>query len=262
MSFAPRFAEIANASGGFMRFTIIDRKLLAAGAVIGIVSSGCGTAWFRQDAQSRQSRGRGAGSEQVRLLQQRLHELNYDPGPVDGKIGPQTRGALRDFQNARGLGGTGRVDAATLSALNIQTASSQTTSRNDPKGARYAASRIKEENPRDVPQAEQQARRRDQTEHGMTSEGIRQVQRKLRGLGYFAGVVDGEWGPQTEAALRDFQQAHDIQVTGRLDDTTLDELGIAYTTGEISSRNPPGDQPPHPAENRAGENQSKREGVK
>jgi peptidoglycan hydrolase-like protein with peptidoglycan-binding domain len=89
----------------------------------------------------------------------------------------------------------------------------------------------------------------------MTSEGIRQVQRKLRGLGYFAGVVDGEWGPQTEAALRDFQQAHDIQVTGRLDDKTLDELGIVYTTGEISSRNPSREQPAQAADERATENQ-------
>jgi membrane-bound lytic murein transglycosylase B len=36
-------------------------------------------------------------------LQQSLKTLGYDPGPVDGILGGQVRGALRAYQKARGL---------------------------------------------------------------------------------------------------------------------------------------------------------------
>ena len=60
----------------------------------------------------------------------------------------------------------------------------------------------------------------------MTSEDTRQVQQKLNDLGYSAGQVDGRWGPQTQAALRNFQQAKNLSVTGRLDDKTKDALNL------------------------------------
>jgi peptidoglycan hydrolase-like protein with peptidoglycan-binding domain len=54
----------------------------------------------------------------------------------------------------------------------------------------------------------------------------RQVQQKLNDLGFDAGQVDGLWGPNTETALRNFQHAKGLQATGRLDEKTVDELGI------------------------------------
>ena len=50
-------------------------------------------------------------------VQQRLLELGYDPGPVDGIAGPQTRTALGAFQKDRGLRPTGRMDSPTREAL-------------------------------------------------------------------------------------------------------------------------------------------------
>ena len=53
----------------------------------------------------------------LREVQQRLAELGYDPGPVDGVAGAQTAAALRAFQSARGLRPTGRMDSPTREAL-------------------------------------------------------------------------------------------------------------------------------------------------
>jgi len=53
----------------------------------------------------------------VQAAQQRLNELGYDAGTADGVMGNKTRAALRDFQRARNLPQTGRVDSATSQAL-------------------------------------------------------------------------------------------------------------------------------------------------
>jgi lipoprotein-anchoring transpeptidase ErfK/SrfK len=53
----------------------------------------------------------------VKALQQRLKELAYDPGPIDGKAGSMTRFAVIAFQKVQGLKVTGVADAATYAAL-------------------------------------------------------------------------------------------------------------------------------------------------
>jgi formate hydrogenlyase subunit 3/multisubunit Na+/H+ antiporter MnhD subunit len=53
----------------------------------------------------------------VRLTQLHLRDLGFDPGPVDGLIGPRTRAALRAFASARGLPPTGEINFRILGAL-------------------------------------------------------------------------------------------------------------------------------------------------
>src|SRR5262249_23709391 len=55
----------------------------------------------------------------VRQVQERLQAKGYNPGTIDGSMGPQTKNALRWFQNAKGLRSTGDLDDATLNALGI-----------------------------------------------------------------------------------------------------------------------------------------------
>lgn len=61
-----------------------------------------------------------ATSDQTRAAQQALTSLGYDPGPADGAAGRRTRQALRKFQRQISLPATGRLDDATLAALNIK----------------------------------------------------------------------------------------------------------------------------------------------
>ena len=55
---------------------------------------------------------------------------------------------------------------------------------------------------------------------------IEQVQQRLKELGYNPGPVDGKIGKKTENAIRQFQQDHDLSVTGELDEETENKLGL------------------------------------
>jgi hypothetical protein len=56
---------------------------------------------------------------------------------------------------------------------------------------------------------------------------VRSVQESLNARGYNAGPADGQWGPNTESALREFQQANGLAQTGRMDSQTLSKLGVS-----------------------------------
>lgn len=60
------------------------------------------------------------GSEDTKKLQEALKAKGQDPGPIDGVMGPKTRSALKAFQEASGLKGTGRVDDQTAEKLGIE----------------------------------------------------------------------------------------------------------------------------------------------
>ncbi len=55
---------------------------------------------------------------------------------------------------------------------------------------------------------------------------IRETQQHLRSRGYQPGSADGIMGPQTIAALRRYQSANGLTVTGKVDSDTLDAFGI------------------------------------
>jgi peptidoglycan hydrolase-like protein with peptidoglycan-binding domain len=55
----------------------------------------------------------------VRQLQQRLNDRGFHAGPADGRMGPSTRAAIREFQRSQNLQVTGRLDGKTMSALGI-----------------------------------------------------------------------------------------------------------------------------------------------
>lgn len=64
----------------------------------------------------------GSSREQLTAVQQALKDKGYDPGEVDGAMGPKTRAAVRDFQKKEGLRVTGRIDPATVGKLGIDSA--------------------------------------------------------------------------------------------------------------------------------------------
>ncbi|HEY7203233.1 MAG TPA: peptidoglycan-binding domain-containing protein [Methylomirabilota bacterium] len=56
----------------------------------------------------------------VREAQRALRDLGYEPGPVDGVIGPRTRAALAQYQRSERIVVTGRLDPETMVRLDIQ----------------------------------------------------------------------------------------------------------------------------------------------
>jgi peptidoglycan hydrolase-like protein with peptidoglycan-binding domain len=55
---------------------------------------------------------------------------------------------------------------------------------------------------------------------------IKKVQEALREKGYYTAQVDGVLGPQTRAAIRQYQQSENLPATGRLDAQTAGKLGV------------------------------------
>lgn len=55
----------------------------------------------------------------ISRAQARLLELGYRIGKADGILGPRTKGALQQYQRAKGLAETGALDHATLVALGL-----------------------------------------------------------------------------------------------------------------------------------------------
>jgi peptidoglycan hydrolase-like protein with peptidoglycan-binding domain len=55
---------------------------------------------------------------------------------------------------------------------------------------------------------------------------VRHIQQALDTKGFSTRRADGRWGPETEAALRKFQQQQNIQGDGQLNHETLAALGV------------------------------------
>lgn len=53
----------------------------------------------------------------IKAVQQILAKMGYDPGPVDGVMGPSTRRAIRTFEQEQKLTEKGRISGALLKAL-------------------------------------------------------------------------------------------------------------------------------------------------
>jgi peptidoglycan hydrolase-like protein with peptidoglycan-binding domain len=67
---------------------------------------------------------------------------------------------------------------------------------------------------------------------------VAQAQKLLNDRGFRTGGVDGRMGPQTQAALVNFQRAEKLQPTGKLDKTTLMALGLQKADGAAASGSP------------------------
>jgi peptidoglycan hydrolase-like protein with peptidoglycan-binding domain len=66
----------------------------------------------------------------------------------------------------------------------------------------------------------------------LTADGIRRVQQALANKGFSPGPIDGRLGPQTEQAIRKFQDYYGIKVSGRIDNQTLFALGEPQLAGQ------------------------------
>jgi len=66
------------------------------------------------------------------------------------------------------------------------------------------------------------------------SQTVRQAQKTLSDRGFRTGGIDGKMGPQTQAALVNFQRAEKLQPTGKLDRQTLAALGLDKADGKAA----------------------------
>jgi len=65
---------------------------------------------------------------------------------------------------------------------------------------------------------------------------VRNLQGRLRALGFYRGATDGVWGPGTQAAIERFQQGRGLQATGQLNPATAQAMGLDPNNLEAPAR--------------------------
>ncbi len=167
----------------------------------------------------------------VRLMQQKLKNLGYYRGSVDGSFGSGTTDAVKAFQRGNGLTADGVAGGGTLSRLFSSSAKSAS------KAAATATPR-----PTAVPRP---TLRPTQTpippniyvlvtpapygsyptlRRGMYGNPVQEMQQALRNQGYYYGSTDGYFGEGTENAVKSFQRTNGLDVDGVAGPATLRTL--------------------------------------
>ncbi|HAM58227.1 MAG TPA: hypothetical protein DCQ64_23580 [Candidatus Rokubacteria bacterium] len=60
------------------------------------------------------------GSQEVMGMQQALKDKGFDPGPIDGTLGPRTTSALKEYQKSENVTITGKMDRDTAAKLGVK----------------------------------------------------------------------------------------------------------------------------------------------
>ena len=163
---------------------------------------------------------KGDSGSEVKELQQRLKELGYYSSSCDGNFGNVTVNAVKAFQKKNGLTQTGIVDAATQKKLdstsavkaNGSTATTTTTTTTTTDGT---------------------------LKKGDSGTAVKELQKRLKELGYYTSSIDGSYGAQTVAAVKAFQKKNGLTADGVAGSTTLKKLNstsaVAATTSTTST---------------------------
>jgi peptidoglycan hydrolase-like protein with peptidoglycan-binding domain len=143
-------------------------------------------------------------SETIADIQRELMRRGYYDGVVDGRYGPRTDAAVRDFEQANGLKASAEPNEALLAAIKRSTSKPPKA----PSGLR--------------PAAIQQVRLEPSAE--ASSKRVLALQRALAEYGYGqikpTGVVDAD----TKAAIERFERERKLPITGQLSDRVAREL--------------------------------------
>jgi peptidoglycan hydrolase-like protein with peptidoglycan-binding domain len=125
----------------------------------------------------------GSTGEQVSALQQLLTALGHSTGGVDGNFGPNTKAGVEAFQKSAGIHVDGQAGKDTNAHLMAALA-----------GIRYGGVNLK---------------------LGATGDAVKTLQAALWWRGFDPKGVDGNFGTNTEAAVRAFQAAVSISRDGQ-----------------------------------------------
>lgn len=137
---------------------------------------------------------RGSTGKEVRELQKFLKAFRREPGPVDGMFGPRTDGAVRSFQDERGLTVDGIVGSRTRGEIAVVQVLSDRSSVLGMTGRLLRS--------------------------GLYGGDVRELQELLRVAGADPGPADGFYGSLTKGAVKSFQTVQGLDADGIVGDVT------------------------------------------
>jgi peptidoglycan hydrolase-like protein with peptidoglycan-binding domain len=161
---------------------------------------------------------RGDKGRKVRELQHRLRQLDWFSGSITGVYGKRTVRGVKGFQAKRKITKTGDVDRATWAALVKRTRKPTNAELHNRLVAGPAIMK-----------------------QGSSGDQVRDLQARLKQIGWFSASVSGTYGTATAASVRGFQAKRQIPVTGEVDQRTLDRLRAMThtpTSDELHNRIP------------------------
>ena len=135
---------------------------------------------------------------EVKQLQQRLKDLGYYSGDVDGQYGTGTQTAVTAFQAQHGLKADGVAGEQTLAILYSESAQTFVPTPTPSAPAMLSS--------------------------GSSGDEVKALQSRLQQLGFYSGVLDGDYGKGTRAAVKLFQAQHGLDDDGIAGQKTLEML--------------------------------------
>lgn len=200
----------------------------------------------------------GSQGDEVEKIQKRLTELGFYTGEVDGDFGPVTEQAYRAFQEAAGVtvDGISGSDRDVLYSDDAPKANAKTEDKEEQKDEEQEeevkAEEVKTEDEDDdlVGAVDEQEETKPEEEptvediafeektsivYGDFTEDVTDIQSKLQALGYFGIEPTGYFGDYTVDAIKAFQEANKLNVTGELDAETLAVLNSGDAIANIVS---------------------------
>ena len=171
----------------------------------------------------------------AKAVQKRLKQLGYYTGTADGKFTAASVTALKAFQEAHGLEADGVAGKATYAVLfSNQALKKGTTPTPQPQ-----RTPVPGEEESGIPtEASYETLRK-----GSFSSDVAMMQQTLINLGYLSGEPDGNYGTETEKAVRAFQKKNNLGADGTAGTATLtllysSEAVAAAAAGADASASP------------------------
>lgn len=161
-----------------------------------------------------------ANKDQIIQVQTMLKAKSLYGGEATGKLDDTTRVSIKNFQKDNGLRQTGTLNRATLEKMGIELTTAQKAipvSENS-----YASTDAK----KDLSTAGDKPKK---VIFRATKDQIGDAQKMLKSKGMFSGDETGKLDDATRDALKKYQTANGLKVTGTLNQATLDKMGIGLT---------------------------------